>query len=64
MSTSVARQRSRGVLLVTGGVLLISFDALLVKLAAVDGWNVSPPPRFLSASPAPPGRKTARPGRA
>jgi len=41
MPTSAARHRSRGVLLVTGGVLLISFDALLVKLAAVNGWNVS-----------------------
>ena len=27
--------------IVTAGVLIISFDALLVRLAAVDGWNVS-----------------------
>ena len=31
----------RGVLIVVAGVLLISFDALLVRLAGVDGWNVS-----------------------
>lgn len=28
-------------MLVATGVLIISFDALLVRLAAVDGWNVS-----------------------
>jgi drug/metabolite transporter (DMT)-like permease len=31
----------RGILIVVAGVLLISFDALLVRLAGVDGWNVS-----------------------
>ena len=31
----------RGIMIVVAGVLLISFDALLVRLAGVDGWNVS-----------------------
>lgn len=31
----------RGVLTVVAGVVIISFDALLVRLAGVDGWNVS-----------------------
>jgi len=31
----------RGVATVVAGVALISFDALLVRLAGVDGWNVS-----------------------
>lgn len=31
----------KGILLVASGVLIISFDALLVRLAAVDGWNVA-----------------------
>lgn len=31
----------RGILTVIAGVVLISFDALLVRLAGVDGWNVS-----------------------
>lgn len=33
--------RLRGIFTVVAGVILISFDALLVRLAAVDGWNVS-----------------------
>jgi len=41
LSPSPFDPRLRGVLLVATGVLLISFDALLVRLAAVDGWNVS-----------------------
>jgi drug/metabolite transporter (DMT)-like permease len=31
----------KGIVTVVAGVTLVSFDALLVKLAAVDGWNVS-----------------------
>ncbi len=31
----------KGILTLVAGVTLISFDALLVRLAAVDGWNVS-----------------------
>ncbi len=31
----------KGIFTVVSGVILISFDALLVRLAAVDGWNVS-----------------------
>lgn len=31
----------RGVATVVAGVVIISFDALLVRLAEVDGWNVS-----------------------
>ena len=31
----------KGVFNAVAGVTLISFDALLVRLAAVDGWNVS-----------------------
>ena len=31
----------RGIFTAIAGVVLISFDALLVRLAAVDGWNVS-----------------------
>jgi drug/metabolite transporter (DMT)-like permease len=31
----------KGIVTVVAGVILISFDALLVRLAAVDGWNVS-----------------------
>ncbi len=31
----------KGIFTVIAGVTLISFDALLVRLAAVDGWNVS-----------------------
>jgi len=31
----------KGISTVVAGVILISFDALLVRLAAVDGWNVS-----------------------
>jgi drug/metabolite transporter (DMT)-like permease len=41
MSSFFLRPRQRGALLVTAGVLLISFDALLVRLAATDGWSVS-----------------------
>jgi len=41
MSDIQSTQKIRGVLLVASGVLIISFDALLVRLAAVDGWNVS-----------------------
>ena len=33
-------QRLRGISIVTAGVLIVSFDALLVRLAAVDGWTV------------------------
>ena len=36
-----AQNHVRGILIVVAGVLLISFDALLVRLAGVDGWNVS-----------------------
>jgi len=41
MNPSTAQYRLRGTLLVATGVFIISFDALLVRLAAVDGWNVS-----------------------
>lgn len=41
MSDLQSSPKLRGTLLVTAGVLIISFDALLVRLAAVDGWNVS-----------------------
>jgi len=41
MSPFILRPRQRGALLVAAGVLLISFDALLVRLAATDGWTVS-----------------------
>ena len=41
MSDLHSSQKLRGVLLVASGVLVISFDALLVRLAGVDGWNVS-----------------------
>jgi len=41
MQDNQSSQKLRGVLLVASGVLIISFDALLVRLAAVDGWNVS-----------------------
>jgi len=41
MTDLQSSQKLRGVLLVASGVLIISFDALLVRLAAVDGWNVS-----------------------
>lgn len=33
--------RLKGIVTVLAGVTLISFDALLVRMAAVDGWNVS-----------------------
>ena len=33
--------RLKGMATVIAGVTLVSFDALLVRLAAVDGWNVS-----------------------
>ena len=36
-----SQEHIRGILIVVAGVLLISFDALLVRLAGVDGWNVS-----------------------
>ncbi len=32
--------RRRGLLLAAGGVLILSVDALLIRLAAVDGWTV------------------------
>jgi drug/metabolite transporter (DMT)-like permease len=41
MTGDSAKQHIRGVAIVTAGVLIISFDALLVRLAAVDGWNVA-----------------------
>ena len=41
MSAEPIRHRLRGMAIVTAGVLVISFDALLVRLAAVDGWNVA-----------------------
>jgi drug/metabolite transporter (DMT)-like permease len=41
MTEQQSSQKSRGILLVSVGVLIISFDALLVRLAAVDGWNVA-----------------------
>jgi drug/metabolite transporter (DMT)-like permease len=41
MSQQQSKSHIRGILIVVAGVLLISFDALLVRLAGVDGWNVS-----------------------
>jgi len=41
MATYKNTQRVRGIGIVTAGVLIVSFDALLVRLAAVDGWNVA-----------------------
>ena len=41
MAAHQSTQRLRGISIVTAGVLTISFDALLVRLAAVDGWNVA-----------------------
>ena len=41
MAANQPTQRLRGISMVTAGVLTISFDALLVRLAAVDGWNVT-----------------------
>lgn len=41
MMQHYSQEHVRGVLIVVAGVLLISFDALLVRLAGVDGWNVS-----------------------
>lgn len=40
-SQSSETSNLRGVFTAIAGVVLISFDALLVRLAAVDGWNVS-----------------------
>jgi drug/metabolite transporter (DMT)-like permease len=41
MTADRPTQRLRGIGIVTAGILTISFDALLVRLAAVDGWNVA-----------------------
>lgn len=48
MSPSLFQQRlqqlpehSKGILIATAGVLLLSFDALLVRLAATDPWTIS-----------------------
>ncbi|MBE0499834.1 MAG: DMT family transporter [Desulfuromonadales bacterium] len=41
MSAQQSQSHVRGILIVVAGVLLISFDVLLVRLAGVDGWNVS-----------------------
>ena len=41
MAAGKPTQRVRGIGIVTAGILTISFDALLVRLAAVDGWNVA-----------------------
>ena len=41
MMQQQSQDHVRGILIVVAGVLLISFDALLVRLAGVDGWNVS-----------------------
>ncbi len=38
---STEKASFKGIFTVVTGVILISFDALLVRLAAVDGWNVS-----------------------
>lgn len=40
-SSSPETVSMKGIFTVVAGVTLISFDALLVRLAAVDGWNVS-----------------------
>ncbi len=40
-SLSPEKVSLKGILTVVAGVTLISFDALLVRLAAVNGWNVS-----------------------
>jgi drug/metabolite transporter (DMT)-like permease len=40
-SLSPEKVSLKGIFTVVAGVTLISFDALLVRLAAVDGWNVS-----------------------
>jgi drug/metabolite transporter (DMT)-like permease len=41
MSQQQIQSRGRGIIVVVIGVLLISFDVLLVRLAGVDGWNIS-----------------------
>lgn len=41
MSQQQSKSHIRGILIVVTGVLLISFDVLLVRLAGVDGWNIS-----------------------
>jgi drug/metabolite transporter (DMT)-like permease len=41
MTHGQSSARGRGILIVVLGVLLISFDVLLVRLAGVDGWNIS-----------------------
>jgi len=41
MANDPSKQHLQGILIVTAGVLVISFDALLVRLAAVDGWSVA-----------------------
>src|SRR6056297_2056 len=41
VSLSTEKVSIKGISTVVAGVILISFDALLVRLAAVDGWNVS-----------------------
>ncbi len=39
-SDSIAASHPRGIFIVIAGVILISFDAVLVRLAAADGWTV------------------------
>ena len=34
-------QHSRGLTLATSGIVVLSFDSLLVRLAATDGWNIA-----------------------
>jgi drug/metabolite transporter (DMT)-like permease len=41
MTNQQPQAHGRGILIVVAGVLLISFDVLLVRLAGVDGWNIS-----------------------
>ena len=41
MAANKPTQRLRGLGIVTAGILTISFDGLLVRLAAVDGWTVA-----------------------
>ncbi|WP_457809232.1 DMT family transporter [Kushneria sp. EE4] len=40
-SSDAAASHSRGLTLATLGIVILSFDSLLVRLAATDGWNVA-----------------------
>ena len=63
MTQHDSQNHLRGILIVTAGVLIISFDALLVRLAAVDGWNVAFwRGLFMSLAMAPFGRRRALAG--